>query len=199
MPEFAKLQYFCSGICLFMLSATATADSEEAIARCSKIASVGDRIICLENALRQVSPETDQAERSEEAVKPSDTDVPPDESQSSASVNQPTDIDSDLPDVETESTPTDRGAPVSDDLEPKDQRPPKEIEAMKVTVTTLRRGLNNRYVFETTNGQVWLQTDQRNVRLGDAPFAAEIRPASMGSFYLKPDAGNVSIRVRREK
>ena len=33
------------------------ADSEEAIARCSRIASAGDRILCLENALREKSGE----------------------------------------------------------------------------------------------------------------------------------------------
>ena len=70
---------------------------------------------------------------------------------------------------------------------------------MQVTVTAVTKNLLGKLVFETENGQVWLQVDQRVVRLDDTPFAAEIRPATMGSFFLRPDDGRVSIRVRREK
>jgi hypothetical protein len=81
----------------------------------------------------------------------------------------------------------------------KEERPPKETNAVQVTVTSVRKNLTNRFIFETENGQVWLQTDQRTVRYGDVPFQAEIRPASMGSFFLRPVAGGASVRVRREK
>jgi len=47
-----------SGIaCLMAVSGIAIADPEEDIARCARIASVGDRILCLENALRSSSGE----------------------------------------------------------------------------------------------------------------------------------------------
>lgn len=182
-----------------MLSASAAADSEEAITRCEKVVSVADRIICLENALRRASTETGQAARNQEAMRLPETDMSRDDDQPNDSLEQVADSGSDSPDIQAESTATDSAAPASNVSELKDQRATKEIEAMKVTVTAVRRSLNRRYVFETADGHTWLQTDQRNVRLGNAPFTAEIRPASMGSFYLKPDAGSVSIRVRREK
>jgi len=81
----------------------------------------------------------------------------------------------------------------------KEKRPPQEANTLQVTVTSVSKNLSNRFVFETESGQIWLQTDQRRARFEDTPFKAEIRPGSMGSFFLKPDSSTVSVRVRREK
>ena len=160
---------------------------------------LGDRILCLENALRQASPETDKVARNEEAARLPEADVPSDDVQPSISTEQVVDISSDTAEIGAEPTPTDSATPASDDFGLKEQRSPKKIEAMKITVISVRKNLSGRYVFDTADSQTWIQTDQRTVRLENTPFTAEIRPASMGSFYLKPDAGSVSIRVRREK
>jgi carboxypeptidase Q len=81
----------------------------------------------------------------------------------------------------------------------KEPRLPTEANTLQVTVTSVRKNLSNKFVFETEAGQVWLQVDQRRIRYEDTPFEAKIRPASMGSFFLKPDSNSVSVRVRREK
>jgi carboxypeptidase Q len=81
----------------------------------------------------------------------------------------------------------------------KKPRLPTEANTLQVTVTSVRKNLSNKFVFETEAGQVWLQVDQRRTRYEDTPFEAEIRPASMGSFFLKSGSSSVSVRVRREK
>ena len=43
--------------CLMAVSGIAIADPDQDIARCARIASVGDRILCLENALREATDE----------------------------------------------------------------------------------------------------------------------------------------------
>ena len=149
---------------VFLCGMPAHADNEDAIARCARLAAVGDRILCLENALRQSRNEVD-----------------------------PTPV------AEATSVPADDTPVANENFGLKAKRPPKEENAIQVTVASVRKNLNNKFVFETENGQVWLQTDQRKVRYRDIPFEAEIRPASMGSFFLKPVVGGVSVRVSREK
>lgn len=55
-------------------------------------------------------------------------------------------------------------------------------------------------LFYMSNGQVWRQTDDGDVRMwGDGPFYAEIRRAAMGSYLLRIDGEGRAIRVRRER
>jgi hypothetical protein len=102
--------------------------------------------------------------------------------------------------VQPKDTPVANNAVVADEnYGLKEPRLPAEANTLQVTVTSVRKNLSNKFVFETAAGQVWLQTDQRRVRYKDTPFEAEIRPASMGSYFLKPVSSSVSVRVRREK
>ena len=79
------------------------------------------------------------------------------------------------------------------------QKQPRESVNITVTVKGIRKNLNNRFVYTTTDGQVWVQIDRRGVHYDEVPFVAEIRTASLGSFFLKPKSNGVSVRVRREK
>ena len=199
MPVIADKSTLFGVLIVLLLAHTALAEGEDVIARCAQIASVGDRILCLENALRQAPPEIDNGPQNEEAVRLRETVILSDDIQPNIAVNQLTDVSLDSVGTEADSTPTSDATPQSDDFGLKDQRPSKETATMRVTVISVRKNLNRRYIFETADGHTWLQTDQRTVRLADTPFTAEIRPASMGSFFLKPASGGVSIRVRREK
>lgn len=168
----------------------ALAENEDTIARCAVIGSVGDRILCLEDALRASSNEV--------AETPPDADLaatsaigneasPPIESEVSSSA------------AEAETVLTADSSLATERYGLKEQRAPREANTIQVTVTSVRKNLGNRLIFETEDGHIWLQTDQRSVRYEDTPFTAEIRPASMNSFFLKPDSGGVSVRVRRKK
>jgi pyruvate/2-oxoglutarate dehydrogenase complex dihydrolipoamide acyltransferase (E2) component len=79
------------------------------------------------------------------------------------------------------------------------EKQPRESVSITVTVNGIRKNLNNRFVYTTAEGQVWLQIDKRRVHYDEVPFVAEIRSAALGSFYLKPESDGVSVRVRREK
>lgn len=169
------------GAALFvsMFSSMAHADNEGVIASCARIASVGDRILCLETALRRSSPEV-VSPPPEARVSPPPENVAPKIVETTPEVNET--------------------APLVDpDYGLKEKRPVEEATTMRVTVTSVRKSLRNKLIFETEEGHVWQQTDQRSVRYDDAPFAAEIRPGSLGSFFLKPDSSNLSVRVRRDK
>jgi hypothetical protein len=79
------------------------------------------------------------------------------------------------------------------------QKQPREVVKMTVTVKGIRKNLTDRFVYTTTDGQVWVQNDTRRVRYDEVPFVAEIRSAALGSYYLKPKSSGVSVKVRREK
>ncbi len=48
------------------------------------------------------------------------------------------------------------------------------------------------------NGQVWVQTDDRNIRVKGSPKEARIFQASLGSYKMKLDGG-LAFRVERVK
>ena len=79
------------------------------------------------------------------------------------------------------------------------EKQPRETVSLTVTVNGIRKNLTDRFVYTTTDGQVWVQNDTRRVRYDEVPFVAEIRSAAMGSYYLKPKSSGVSVKVRREK
>jgi len=79
------------------------------------------------------------------------------------------------------------------------QKQPRETVTITVTVNGIRKNLTDRFVYTTTDGQVWVQIDTRRAHYDEVPFVAEIRTASMGSYFLKPKSYGFSVRVRREK
>ena len=79
------------------------------------------------------------------------------------------------------------------------EKQPRDEKARTVTITGIRKDLTNHFVYTTQDGQRWRQIDKRKVHYDEVPFVAEIRTASLGSFYLKPISSGVSVRVRREK
>lgn len=177
MPVSKNMNAVYGALLTFFFASPAQADNEDTIATCARIASVGDRILCLESALRQSSHEEDET---------SPTIIVPAKEKEEAA-------------VEAVPPNSDDAVAVDENFGLKATRPREETNAVQVTVTSMRKSLTNKFVFATADGQVWLQTDQRKIRYGDVPFEAEIRPASMGSFFLRPVAGGLSIRVRREK
>lgn len=217
MPLLPNKKYTCGALLILVCALPADAGNEDAIARCARLASVGDRILCLEDALRQSSndaaesdPVVDMAPASTKQAEIS----PPSEGEDSESypragpapasakqteISPPSAAEVPPTAAQATSISTDDASPTNENYGLKEQRPPREINTIQVTVTSVRKNLSNKFVFETEDDQVWLQTDQRTVRYGDTPFKAEIRPASMGSFFLKPDSGGASVRVRRQK
>jgi len=90
-------------------------------------------------------------------------------------------------------------APTKETFGLKEKQPPADQNTIRVTVVSVTKNLRGKLVFETESGQVWLQTGQREARFTDIPFEAEVRPAAMGSYFIRPTIGGISIRVRREE
>lgn len=75
---------------------------------------------------------------------------------------------------------------------------PADENIVPVIVVGMRALPGREVTFTTEDGAAWVQTDsQRLVGLPDTPFAAEIKPGTMGSYFLVPTARGRAVRVRR--
>ena len=73
-----------------------------------------------------------------------------------------------------------------------------EIEELVVPVTDVTTGNGGRFVVTLENGQIWHQTDSKNVFYSKkrGVEAATIKSAAMGSFMGKVDGGR-AVRMKR--
>ena len=181
MPLSLDRNIIYGSLFILVCGSPAHADIEDAIAVCAGITAEDDRILCLENALRQSSSEALESEAEAAA--------------SSASENQ----NATSPPAAAATLVITDDAPVADENYGLKEPSPQEDDTLQVIVTSVSKNLKNRFLFATEGGQVWLQTDQRRALFEDTPFKAEIRPGSMGSYFLKADSSTVSVRVLREK
>lgn len=144
-----RSKHYLGIVALFATSFAAATEAEDAIAACARISSTGDRILCLETALRNTSTPAVS-----EATSP----------------------------VGTEDT---LSAPVT-------------MESMDVEIIEVRKSGYGKLLFITADGQIWQQTDMKSVGYREFPFDAIIREAAAGGFFIRPLAGGVSVRVRRQ-
>ncbi|HEY8521865.1 MAG TPA: hypothetical protein VIN61_17470 [Gammaproteobacteria bacterium] len=82
----------------------------------------------------------------------------------------------------------------SADADDRDQNANSARDVMVVEVLGAERP---NVTFVLDDGEVWRQTDGRRALLDDPPFAAQIRPGALGSYFLVPERGGRAIRVRR--
>lgn len=189
----------CLAAVLILVTVTsAAAEVDDVIADCARIRSTGDRILCLEEALRRLDSDSDAPVSGEAPVDANATgvvsEVPAPQPQGAAET-----VMSAAPDPSSEQA---AGVPAdgADSFGlPPEQSQPERPETMLVTVTSVRQNAYGKLVFSTERGQEWIQTDQASRRFRDIPFDAEIRAAASGSFFLRRASGGPSIRVRRRK
>jgi len=172
----------------------AQAGDEDSVARCAKATTDSERIACLEAALRNQSGIAPNGAPVDDSVPEL---IPAPKKQVVAS--PPAGAEASLPVKEVQSSPRAEPGETNNTFGLKEEKPPGEADTITVTVTAVRKNLQGKWVFETSGGEVWLQTGQRVARFMDTPFDAEIRPAAMGSYFIRPSNGGVSVRVRREK
>jgi hypothetical protein len=74
------------------------------------------------------------------------------------------------------------------------------VDIVTMRIERMRTVGYNTTLFYMSNGQVWRQTDNGDVRVwGDGPHFAEISRAALGSYQLRINGGGRSIRVRRQE
>lgn len=214
-----KNKHFSFGIvCLMTLSGTAIADPEEEIARCARIASVGDRILCLENALRETSGEivaepiveaNDVAvETADETVVAVDPVVVPEQA-AAPPVSSTTEADA------VAETVVAGGIVAADPVAPNDEigaaqvrartATPDEREAELQSATNLRvaeydKVPYERLVVRLENGQVWRQIkgDVQRIRVNlKRNQTVDINESKLGGYQLRLNEIRRTIRVER--
>lgn len=179
----------CLGIILLVNAPlAAAADSDDAIAECARIASTGDRILCLEAALRRLSP-APQARSAAGDVQAG--------GQPEIAAEPP--VRAELPAAAAAGNSTDRAGDVEQfglsDAQKKQERP----DSITVEVTRVSESAYGKMLITTADGQVWRQTDQARARMPEVPFNAEIRSGAAGSFFIQASSGGRAVRVRRER
>ncbi len=74
---------------------------------------------------------------------------------------------------------------------------PADDRSVPIVVVAMRALPGREATFTTEDGAAWVQIDnQRLAGFPATPFAAEIRPGSMGSNFLVPKERGRAIRVR---
>ncbi|MEX2126149.1 MAG: hypothetical protein WD795_19820 [Woeseia sp.] len=181
------------------------ADNEDEIARCARISSTGDRIICLEDALRRPDDRENNAiaelatEDTAAAWEPAGK-VP-------AAVQEADEMAGEGA-AHGATAGTTRSAAVSSGTDAEavqrfgleDMGRDAELAgSIEVVVVEVGKNVYKKLVYTTEDGQVWQQSDQRSPRYRDLPFRAEIRRAAAGSFFLQPVYGGIAVRVQRKQ
>ena len=203
---------------MLALSAIVNAEPEEEIARCARIASVGDRILCLENALRETSGEivakpviesVDVAEEAAVAVDPAavpeEAAVPP--------ASPPVEAFADTVAVSAANSATESAEPVVEENEIGSEQvrvrtaTQEERKADLESATGLRVAEYNivpyeRLVVTLENGQVWRQIkgDVQRIRVNlKRNQTVDINESGLGGYQLRLNEIRRTIRVERIK
>ena len=66
-----------------------------------------------------------------------------------------------------------------------------------ISVVSVRRNLSGFSVFETADGELWVQTDISSRRYPPVPFAARIERALLRGYFLRVQDGGFRVRVRQ--
>ncbi len=177
---------------ILLLAHNALAEGEDVIARCAQIASVGDRILCLENALRPAAGDFRESDipGAVEPVAPENT----------ATID---DTGVDTIDAEAQVTSDVVTSAGNDETEQlglgKPRKNPDPQNSIDVIVVAVSKSAYGKLVFTTGSGQVWQQTDHGTPRYRQIPFEATIRQGASGSHFIQPQKGGVAVRVKRRK
>lgn len=155
-----------------------SAAKDDPITRCALAGTEHERILCLEEALRQSNGGTTIGSN---AKREPSVDQPMPATRDAADSVARSELERDQFGLKEESTANDRAA------------------AIDVTIVATTKNAYGKSVYITENGQEWQQTDQKTLRIRELPVAATIRTATAGSFFLRAKEGGVAVRVKRRK
>ena len=192
MPVLTSKHYLTMVTLVASLNAAAT-EAEDAIAACARIVSTGDRILCLETALRATSAPQESVAVTQESGPLPEPETTPEPVPAPAAVVS---VSQSVQEAEKEAAPARSEAPVQLGLEDVAAAPEKP-DSVDVVVTEVRESAYGKLIFVTADGQTWQQTDTKSIRYRELPFDANIRTAAAGSFFIRPLSGGVSVRVKR--
>lgn len=211
-------KYICGALFVLVCSLPTHADNEDAIARCARIATVGDRILCLEDTLRQASGKYSDSVHSEPVGQTS----APDALVATEEAVQAPDMVSEAQLSETDAAPSAIAAvsvaeSVTDTARSSEENDigVEQVRARNMTqeeiIANLRiaKGIQvaayaevpyRRLLVTLDNGQVWRQikgdTQRIRVDLGRNQ-TVDITETSLGGYALRLNEMRRTIRVER--
>lgn len=174
MPVYAHENYLPGMLIVSLLTASAHADNEDAIAKCSRIASSGERILCLENALRGDLGEPDGNAHAVPVAEGQQKTAATEQQSTNAKENVAADAN------QAESSQfglTER------------QKKPDPGSSIAVVVVEVSKTAYGKLIYTTDSGQVWLQTDKKSIRYKQLPIDMTIRDGASGSYCIQPRSG----------
>ncbi len=196
MPVIAHKNTLFGVLIILLLAQDALAEGEDVIARCAQIVSVGDRILCLEDALRPAAGDPRESEIPI-AIEPVAQDV-------TEIIDETSDVKSDDT-IKAESQVTSAVAATESMTETeqfgldKTQEKPGSQNSIDVIVVAVSKSAYGKLIFTTGSGQVWQQTDHGSPRYRQIPFEATLRKGASGSHFIQPQTGGIAVRVKRRK
>lgn len=221
MPILPNKCYLFGSVFALVLCTPVAADNEDAIARCAKIASVGERILCLENALRRAPGDSDRVSYTDEMPTPEAITVGPESGAAdlavagaeSAVTTAVRDVEEPAseelvpeisPDVSVPSTASaanelgaEQVAARNDSNDPTATRVNANIVAFDVVGT-------GRLRFRLDNDQIWQQIGDDHMNLSRKLRGADIVPVEMwrsrfGGYRMRIKSIDRIVRVKRLK
>jgi hypothetical protein len=74
----------------------------------------------------------------------------------------------------------------------------EQDDAVSIVVVGMRKYPGRSATFTTDKGDVWVQIGGEGLYLPKVPFDAELKPASMGTYFLRPSEYGWRVHVRRD-
>jgi hypothetical protein len=177
---------------LALLATTVLCDLEPAAAQgavpCTAIANDAERLACYDRALRP-APAPAAPAAAETAAQPPVTPRNAPVAGPSATPVAPAPEARRARTVRESAAPAAPAAPVAG--------APAELAIVPIVVIDVHALPGRGATFTTAGGEVWVQTDSGRNQLPDTPFAAEIKPGAMSSYFLVPKDRARAVRVRR--
>lgn len=211
-----RMKHFLGILAISATSLATASEAEDAIAACARISSTGDRILCLENALRSRSTDAETALAAEARPEHEVVPAPVTEEQAAAEVAAPVAMIDDVQDDDVRET-AEPAVVAADDrqdsavagigaeqVEARSQSREEmlaDLESVSgLKVASYTTVPYDRLVVELENGQVWRQIkgDIQQIRASlSRNQTVDISESQFGGYQLRLNEMRRTVRVER--
>lgn len=174
---------------ILAIPAFAQSDVRTPLQQCAELTDDAERLACFDR-LTAIAAESDAAENGEPGSAPVSSTVATEAAEPVESAASPAPADAEAPRI-----------PVSESSSPKESQAVESAtdddDTEVITVVSLHRNLSGFAVFETAEGERWIQTDLTNRRYPPTPFTARVERAFLHGYFLRIEDGRIRIRASR--
>ena len=157
--------------------------------QCGELPDDSERLACYDR-LAVIENDTIAAEHIETESHPTSTTVTGEAGEPAAVVGSAAPADAVVPQIPATAPTLPENTPVSASATEGD-------DPAMISVVSVRRNLSGFAVFETADGEIWVQTDVTSRRYPPIPFSARIERALLHGYFLRVLDGGFRVRVRK--